>query len=379
MISRINKTYPIEVGKFYFMKVLHTSGGVELVEVVSIDAATFNAANSTVLYTNHSQDKSRRESQSVFEHRVAEGMGIMQDRVSKLPAVADKSFLLGVLESGQSNQHPRRKLFSDPTKIKVQEIRLVRAEGPADECGLPHVCNTWNSANEILCGWARTVAGGYDKCNFKVTFADGETYSGRYDLEADETETADVAGHIYRHLAWYANIFWPVHRTLDQVNETPEEFQKWLDTYDLNGWNGVDEKPVPPPAFAVGSHVELKLYSFTNVVKRSTAPVEQRLGTVVRVEPRDKKILNDGDPYNYTIQFKDGETIEGYSSAMLDKTFWTPTATSEYSPDLSILQIVYLRGDVLRVVAVLENYVICRGEHVWTLSAKGFSPLPSTI
>jgi hypothetical protein len=87
-------------------------------------------------------------------------------------------------------------------KIPVKTIRIQRAEG---RIGLdsfdPVTVTTWAEANAILRSWARTAPGpgqGYHKCDFTVTWADGETYNGRYDLEGRETETADLEAHIAR-------------------------------------------------------------------------------------------------------------------------------------------------------------------------------------
>lgn len=93
-------------------------------------------------------------------------------------------------------------------KIPVKEIRLQRIEG---SIGLdsfdPVTVTTWAEANAILRSWAKTAPGpgqGYDKCDFTVTWQDGETYNGRYDLEGRETETADLAAHVMAHARFMA-------------------------------------------------------------------------------------------------------------------------------------------------------------------------------
>ncbi len=93
-------------------------------------------------------------------------------------------------------------------KTPVTEICIRRIEG---RIGLdsfdPVTVTTWAEANATLRAWARTAPGpgqGYDKCDFTVTWADGETYNGRYDLEGQETETADLAAHVLAHARFMA-------------------------------------------------------------------------------------------------------------------------------------------------------------------------------
>lgn len=97
--------------------------------------------------------------------------------------------------------------------IQATTIELTRAEGMSDECGFTVVCrnligrNPWETANIILSKWARTAPdnGCYDKCDFTVTFADGETYTGRYDLTRDDVQNADLGKHILDFCVYVSN------------------------------------------------------------------------------------------------------------------------------------------------------------------------------
>jgi hypothetical protein len=88
-------------------------------------------------------------------------------------------------------------------KIKAKEVWLRRAEGKIDECRAISVIgdNLWQRADEILQSWGKTAPNkgeGYDKCDFKVTFDDGEEYEGRFDLQAGGKDTGGcgLSGHI---------------------------------------------------------------------------------------------------------------------------------------------------------------------------------------
>lgn len=88
-------------------------------------------------------------------------------------------------------------------KIQAKEIWLRRAEGRIDGCRAISVVgdNLWQRANEILQRWGTTApekGEGYDKCDFKVTFDDGEEYEGRFDLQSSgrDTDGCNLSEHI---------------------------------------------------------------------------------------------------------------------------------------------------------------------------------------
>lgn len=96
--------------------------------------------------------------------------------------------------------------------IALAKIELTRAEGPIENCGKAMPVDSWAAADGQLTRWAHTApepGQGYDKVDFKVTWADGETYEGRYDMnrlgEDSETNGHDLARHIRRFLNWIAH------------------------------------------------------------------------------------------------------------------------------------------------------------------------------
>lgn len=123
-------------------------------------------------------------------------------------------------------------------KIPVTKIELYRAEGPTKECGPAGPFNTWEEADRRLAIWATTAPenGGYDKVDFTITFADGETYKGRYDLQRhgeDGERGFSIAKHVKSHVAFLAHKpkcpgFFKTHVEKDDA-DTAIEAKIWLD------------------------------------------------------------------------------------------------------------------------------------------------------
>jgi hypothetical protein len=68
-------------------------------------------------------------------------------------------------------------------RIPVKSVFLRRAEGRRDEC-IELTLTSIEASNAILARWSHTAPkSGYDKCDFVVTWENGETYEGRYDLQ----------------------------------------------------------------------------------------------------------------------------------------------------------------------------------------------------
>jgi hypothetical protein len=97
------------------------------------------------------------------------------------------------------------------TKIAVKSVELERAEGPVEECVKVALegPDSLETAQAVLAKWGLTApekGGGYDKCDFKVTFEDGETSEGRYDRQNtglnDSGET--IAGQMKNFLGFLA-------------------------------------------------------------------------------------------------------------------------------------------------------------------------------
>jgi hypothetical protein len=98
--------------------------------------------------------------------------------------------------------------------IPVIKIVVTRGEGFTRECGTPHEVSSFADADRVLSTMARTAPehGGYHKVDFVVTFADGETYRGRYDLKREDIGAYDAIGQqMVRYLKLAAGTYCPPH------------------------------------------------------------------------------------------------------------------------------------------------------------------------
>lgn len=116
-------------------------------------------------------------------------------------------------------------------KTPAIKITIIRAEGPAALCGTPQIfegTDCWEQARRYLVSQGDTFPqhGGYDKHDFEVVFADGETWEGRLDCQHPECEDPDldVAQHVYHFATCYGGLRCPLHMT-------PERYEKFLKHY----------------------------------------------------------------------------------------------------------------------------------------------------
>ncbi|TVR06645.1 MAG: hypothetical protein EA385_15110 [Salinarimonadaceae bacterium] len=90
--------------------------------------------------------------------------------------------------------------------IEPVAIEITRREGPTYRIDKTHKAKRWAECWGILRMEAATApeGGGYDKHDFVVTFADGFTYRGRYDLKHWREDSCDLAAHCRQSLQWLA-------------------------------------------------------------------------------------------------------------------------------------------------------------------------------
>lgn len=94
------------------------------------------------------------------------------------------------------------------SNFKVSKVEITRAEGPSVLCGITHTFSYLSGANAILRRWAWAMPEnqrGYDKCDFRVTFTDGDTYEGRFDLQVTDRNTVDLKAHMVEFVKYLAN------------------------------------------------------------------------------------------------------------------------------------------------------------------------------
>lgn len=71
-------------------------------------------------------------------------------------------------------------------KIQIAKVVVHRVEGPSNECVKKEFVGlgALTEAHRQMLRWSYSAPkdGGYDKCDFTVTFADGYVYQGLFDL-----------------------------------------------------------------------------------------------------------------------------------------------------------------------------------------------------
>lgn len=142
-------------------------------------------------------------------------------------------------------------------KIRIKKIWLARDEGPSTDMGMvtiePRRSGAGRSttsghlmdlADAVLREWALTApaSGGYDKCDFIITWEDGETYEGRFDLTREDRRRSDLLEkHVWESLTFSAGVRKPSHLSKEDYerylkNIGPERVasaKAALDKYDL--------------------------------------------------------------------------------------------------------------------------------------------------
>lgn len=134
------------------------------------------------------------------------------------------------------------------TKVKAVSIWLNRAEGRHDECVALTVDgdDVWSKANVVLLRWSHTApkTGGYNKCDFKVTYSDGSAYDGRYDLKHNTVEWPSLEKHVRDFLTFMAGQYCPPHMTeeryraylaAEHVAPHVEPSKQFLNAYEIGG------------------------------------------------------------------------------------------------------------------------------------------------
>lgn len=113
------------------------------------------------------------------------------------------------------------------SKIQVKSITINRAEGPISLCRKTTHKN-WVAAEKRIIDIRSTVNhDGYDKCDFKIEFEDGETYEGRYDAKSSNSSDHGLAAHVNSWLGFNAGICKPAHMTEKQYQECLARNEKY--------------------------------------------------------------------------------------------------------------------------------------------------------
>ena len=111
--------------------------------------------------------------------------------------------------------------------IHAKEIKLHRAEGLVEECITQHA-KSFTEANGILSQWSKTAPKdmGYNKCDFVVTWEDGTTYTGCYDLVHWKREHPSLERHINEGLKFQAGMWCPTHIKDEEWNHVQKLYEE---------------------------------------------------------------------------------------------------------------------------------------------------------
>jgi len=107
--------------------------------------------------------------------------------------------------------------------------------------------NLWRQVDRLLAAWraADELGFGCEKVDFTLTFADGQTYTGTYELLSDQVRypaPPSLAAHVGEYLTFYAGRRRPAHlsekdcrRLTDSIRRRSPELAQtcahWLDHY----------------------------------------------------------------------------------------------------------------------------------------------------
>lgn len=133
-------------------------------------------------------------------------------------------------------------------KILVRKIEITRAEGPTGSLERATV-RTFEDADQKLLEASLTApeTGGYDKTDFAITFDDGNTYQGTYDLKHFRVDYPNLRKHVVGHLemiAGYTVPSWMSSSQYDNFMQNNEDqgiaaqCRDFLDDYDVKGEQG---------------------------------------------------------------------------------------------------------------------------------------------
>jgi hypothetical protein len=127
-------------------------------------------------------------------------------------------------------------------KIPVTAVYVHRAEGRKNEIE-ERTVHSYEEADLVLRRWAKTAPqDSVHKTDFQVRWADGQVYSGHYDLRRDDATKSNLIGsHLQHEMAFYAGIFCPQHLSREQYEmvlarlpkENQAEAMKFLHNYEM--------------------------------------------------------------------------------------------------------------------------------------------------
>lgn len=120
-----------------------------------------------------------------------------------------------------------------PATTGAFSITITRVEGTHEECDKPATVASFADADALLMQWSETApkTGGYDKCDFVIQWANGDTYAGRYDLKHHTCERPSVAQHMIDECEFHTGKYCPAHMSeaayqgqLERISDNDRDF-----------------------------------------------------------------------------------------------------------------------------------------------------------
>lgn len=184
-----------------------------------------------------------------------------------------------------------------PAGAGALSIRLERWEGLVDECGQPETVGSFAEADAVLLRWSETAPehGGYNKCGFVITWPDGDTYTGRFDLVHHRRERPSLRDHISGQAEFWLGTGCPMHMGEEEyrqaieraTDETRAQWSAVLDLLRLHAAYFPRQQPVSCPDLrALAEHLKIEPAELVGLGVTTYHPSERNLqrGAITEAE-----------------------------------------------------------------------------------------------
>ncbi len=114
-------------------------------------------------------------------------------------------------------------------KIQVQSITIIPGEGPIDGSNDEVTVDSWFAADSLLFKIAKGSPSGRSclKTDFRITFEDGSTYKGRYEVRNLRVEFPELRAHVQDFVRYSSGIDCPEHMTESDWREYLNATEKY--------------------------------------------------------------------------------------------------------------------------------------------------------
>lgn len=217
-----------------------------------------------------------------------------------------------------------------PAGSGALSIRLERWEGLVDECCQPETVGSFAEADAVLLRWSETAPehGGYNKCGFVITWPDGDTYTGRFDLVHHRRERPSLRDHISGQAEFWLGTGCPMHMGEEEyqqvisraTDETRAQWSAVLDLLRLHAAYFPRQQPASCPDLrALVAHLKIEPAELVGLGVITYQPSERNLkrGAITQAETVEARWS--GAPQLLTvITYEDGTSEHVEADAFKD-------------------------------------------------------------